>query len=51
MGSNRTLFPAGVFVQDLCKPSIRFLSDPEMSQSDASPPGSRDVLMTEVEDD
>ena len=51
MGSKRTLFPAGVFVQDLCKPSIRFLSDPEMSQSDASPPGSRDVLMTEVEDD
>jgi hypothetical protein len=40
-----------MFVQDLRKPSIRLLSDPETSQSDVPPPGSRDVLMTEAEDD
>jgi hypothetical protein len=49
LGSKHTLVLAGVFVQDLCKPSIRLLSDPEMSHSDI--PGSRDVLMAEVEDD
>jgi hypothetical protein len=49
--SKRVLVPAGVFVQDLCKPSIRLLSDPAMSPSDVSPPGSRGVLMTEAEDD
>jgi ribonuclease HI len=45
LGSKRTLVPAGVFVQDLRKPLIRLLSDPETSHSDTPPPGSRDVLM------
>jgi hypothetical protein len=31
MGSKRVLVPTGVFIQDLRKPSIRLLSDPEMS--------------------
>jgi hypothetical protein len=51
MGSKCTLVPAGVFVQGLCKPSIRLLSDPEMSQGNVSPPGSRNILMEEAEDD
>jgi hypothetical protein len=49
LGSKRALVLAGVFVQDLRKPSIRLLSDPETSPSDVL--GGRDVLMTEVEDD
>jgi ribonuclease HI len=49
LGSKRALVPTGVFVQDLRKPSIRLLSDPETSPSDVS--GSRDVLMAEAEDD
>jgi ribonuclease HI len=48
LGPKRALVPAGVFVQDLCKPSIRLLSDSETSPSDV--PGSRDVLMMEAED-
>jgi ribonuclease HI len=51
LGSKRALVPAGVFIQDLRKPSIRLLSDPETLQSDVPPPGSRDVLMAEAEDD
>jgi hypothetical protein len=51
LGSKRALVPTGVFVQGLCKPSIRLLSDPEMSSNDVSLPGSHDVLMTEAEDD
>jgi hypothetical protein len=51
LGSKCMLVPAGVFVQDLRKPSIRLLSDPATSRSDVSPPGSRDVLMIEAEDD
>jgi hypothetical protein len=51
LGSKCALVPANVFVQDLHKPSIRLLSDPETSQSDVSPPGSRDILMAEAEDD
>jgi hypothetical protein len=51
LGSKRALVLAGVFVQDLRKPSIRPLSDPETSHSDISPPGGRDVLMAEGEDD
>jgi hypothetical protein len=51
LGSKRALVPAGVFVQDLHKPSIRLLSDPETSQSDVPSPGSCDVLIAEVEDD
>jgi ribonuclease HI len=49
LGSKRALVPVGVFVQDLRKPSIRLLSDPETSPSDVL--GGRDVLMTEVEVD
>jgi hypothetical protein len=49
LGSKRTLVPAGVFVQDLRKPSIRLLSDLETSPSDI--PGSRNVLMAEAEND
>jgi hypothetical protein len=51
LGSKRVLVPTGVFVQDLRKPSIRLLNNPETTQSDVSPPGSRDVLMAEAEDD
>jgi hypothetical protein len=51
MGSKRTLVLANVFVQDLRKPSIRLLSDLETSHRDMPPPGSRDVLMAEAEDD
>jgi hypothetical protein len=51
LGSKRALVPAGVFVQDLHKPSIRLLSDPETSPGDMPPPGGRDVLMAEAEDD
>jgi hypothetical protein len=54
LGSKRALVPTGVFVQDLRKPSIKLLSDPETSQREVSPPappGSRDVLMAEAEDD
>jgi hypothetical protein len=34
LGSKRALVLTSVFVQDLCKPSIRLLSDPETSSSD-----------------
>jgi ribonuclease HI len=49
LGSKRELVPAGVFIQDLRKPSIRLLSDPETSPSDVL--GSRDVVMMEAEVD
>jgi ribonuclease HI len=49
LGSKRALVPAGVFVQDLRKPSIRLLSDPETSHSNI--PGSRNVLIAEAKDD
>jgi ribonuclease HI len=48
LGSKHTLVPAGVFVQDLRKPSIRLLIDPETSQNDVPPPGRRGVLMAEA---
>jgi hypothetical protein len=48
--SKRALVPTGLFVRDLHKPSIR-LNNLETPQSDISPPGSRDVLMVEAEDD
>jgi ribonuclease HI len=51
LGSKCALVPADVFIQDLRKPSIRLLNDLEMSHSDTPPPGSRDVLMAEAEDD
>jgi hypothetical protein len=40
-----------MFVQDLRKPSIKLLGNPEPPSRDAPPQGSRDVLITEVEDD
>jgi hypothetical protein len=40
-----------VFVQDLCKPTIKLLFDLESPASDAPPLGGRDVLMDEAEDD
>jgi ribonuclease HI len=51
MGSKRALVPAGVFVQDLRKLSIRLHSDHETSWGDVLPPGGHDVLMAEAEDD
>jgi hypothetical protein len=51
LASKRALVPTDVFVQDLRKPSIRLLSDPETLHSDMPPPGIRNVLMTEAEDD
>jgi ribonuclease HI len=49
LGSKRALVPTGVFVQDLRKPSIRLLSDPETSPSDVL--GSHDILIAEAEVD
>jgi hypothetical protein len=51
LGSKRALVLAGVFIQDLRKPSIRLLSDPDTSSGDVPPPGVRDILMTEAKDD
>jgi ribonuclease HI len=51
LGSKRPLVPNGIFVQDLCKPSIRLLHDPETSLGDVPPPGGRDVLMAEAKND
>jgi hypothetical protein len=53
LGSHRALVPEGVFVQDLCKPSIKLL-DPdnsEQSSNDQNPAPPRDVLRTKKEDD
>jgi ribonuclease HI len=53
LGSRRALVPAGVFVQDLRKPSIKLL-DPdsrEPPQHDQTPAPPRDVLMSEKEND
>jgi hypothetical protein len=49
LGFKLALVPARVFVQDMRKPSIRLLSDPETSHNDT--PGSRDIFMVEAEDD
>jgi hypothetical protein len=53
LGSRRALFPAGVFVQDLRKPSIKLLDsdnpDPPQHDQNSAPPC--DVLMSEREDD
>jgi hypothetical protein len=53
LGSRQALVPAGVFVQDQCKPSIKLLDpdNPEPSPNDQSSAPSRDVLMSEKEDD
>jgi ribonuclease HI len=53
LGSRRALVPAGVFVQDLRKPSINLLDPdnlvPPSNNQNSAPP--RDVLMSEKEDD
>jgi ribonuclease HI len=53
LGSRRALVPAGVFVQDLRKPSIKLLDpdnpEPPPNNKNSAPP--RDVLMSEKEDD
>jgi ribonuclease HI len=53
LGSRRALVPAGIFVQDLRKPSIKLLGpdNPEQSSNDQNPAPPHDVLMTEKEDD
>jgi ribonuclease HI len=53
LGSRRALVPAGVFVQDLRKPSIKLLdpNNPEQSSNDQNPTPPHDVLMTKKEDD
>jgi hypothetical protein len=53
LGSRRSLVPAGVFVQDLRKPSIKLL-DPdnlELPSNDQNSAPPRDVLISEKEDD
>jgi ribonuclease HI len=49
LGSKRALVPAGVFVQDLRKPSIKLLEpdNTDLVQPDLTPAPPRDVLMTE----
>jgi ribonuclease HI len=53
LGSRRALVPAGVFVQDLCKPLIKLLDsdNPEPPQPDQTSAPPRDVLMSKKEDD
>jgi ribonuclease HI len=49
LGSRRALVPAGVFVQDLHKPSIKLLDpdNPEPPPNDQNSAPPRDVLMSE----
>jgi ribonuclease HI len=53
LGSRRALVPAGVFVQDLRKPSIKLLDpdNPEPPPNDQNTAPPRDALMSETEDD
>jgi hypothetical protein len=53
LGSRRALIPAGVFVQDLHKPSIKLLDpkNPEPPSNDQNSAPPHDVLMSEKEDD
>jgi ribonuclease HI len=53
LGSRRAIVPAGVFVQDLRKPSIKLLDpdNPKPSSNDQNSVPPRDVLMSEKEDD
>jgi hypothetical protein len=53
LGSRRALVQAGVFVQDLRKPSIKLLDpdNPDPPQHDQNPAPPRDVLMSQREDD
>jgi hypothetical protein len=53
LGSKRALVPAGVFVQDLRKPSIKMLDpdNPDQAQPNLTPASPRDMLMIEKEED
>jgi hypothetical protein len=53
LGSRRALVPAGMFIQDLSKPSIKLLDpdNPELASNDQSSAPLREVLMSEKEDD
>jgi hypothetical protein len=53
LGSQRALVPAGVFVQDLLKPSFKLLDpdNPDQSQPDLTSAPPHNVLMTKKEDD
>jgi hypothetical protein len=53
LGCRRALVPAGMFVQDLRKPSIKLLDpdNPEPSSNDPNSAPLRDMLMSEKEDD
>jgi hypothetical protein len=53
LGSRRALVPAGVFVQDLRKPSIKLLDpdNPEPPPNDQNSAPPHDVLTSEKEDD
>jgi hypothetical protein len=53
LGSRRALVPAGVFVQDLRKPSIKLLDpdNPEPLPNDQNSAPPHDMLMSEKEDD
>jgi hypothetical protein len=53
LGSRRAQVPAGAFVQDLRKPSIKLLDpdNPEPPPNDQNSAPPRDVLMSEKEDD
>jgi ribonuclease HI len=53
LGSRQALVPAGVFVQDLRKPSIKLLDldNLDLVQPDQTPAPPCDLLMTEKDDD
>jgi hypothetical protein len=53
LGSRRSLVPAGMFVHDLRKPSIKLLDqdNPELPQHDQTSTPPHAVLMSEKEDD
>jgi ribonuclease HI len=53
LGSQRALVLAGMYIQDLRKPSIKLLDpdNPELPQHDQTSAPPRDVLMSEKEDD
>jgi hypothetical protein len=53
LGSRQALVPAGVFVQDLHRPSIKLLDpdNPEPPSNDQNSAPPRDVLMSKKEDD
>ena len=50
LGSKRAMVPAGVFVQDLRKPSIKILEkvgDPPIEAADADPPARNELMIIE----